>query len=447
MKNLERLTLMAATGILAVGMGGCNEKPVEEPAQESAQEPTKETTEESEEIAWTEADIAPAVAGIKDVTVLQGAEEPNLLHGITYDGEIVESIEPETDADLTKPGTYKVTYTVTVNTEKLAEYLAEKYTSENAQYTVEGQAVIVIEKELTVVEPEKATEMADNGQFVIGSGDTTVPKSDGTFVEEIPNIPESVEEKGIYPVDATTKEEIVEAEKNKEATEDMEKKEDSEKDETSDKKASDKSSKDEASSKNTSKGNSGTESTSSGGGSNNNGTSSKNNSSSSSKNNNSSSNAKENGGSSNAGSSSANNTSGNSAASSEKPHTHTWVQQYKTVDVPAKTHTVHHDAQYKTVHHDAVTHQEPIYEAHQICNNCGADFGTDVMAMIDHSGEFGHSYRSEEVQIGTRTVVDQDAYDEQVLVKEAYDETIVDSPATTKQVADGYVCSECGARK
>lgn len=76
----------------------------------------------------------------------------------------------------------------------------------------------------------------------------------------------------------------------------------------------------------------------------------------------------------------------------EAAHTHTWVQQYKTERVPAKTHVVHHDAEYKTV-------------------------------------------------------TDRAAYDERVLVKDAYDETVVDSPETTKQVPNGYKCSGCGATK
>lgn len=90
------------------------------------QGPTQETKtedQESEEVSWTEADAAVAVAGMDDVTVVQGANEPNLLHGITYDGDIVENIEAQSDMDLDTPGTYKVTYQVTVNAEKLAEYL------------------------------------------------------------------------------------------------------------------------------------------------------------------------------------------------------------------------------------------------------------------------------------------------------------------------------------
>ena len=131
------------------------------------------------------------------------------------------------------------------------------------------------------------------------------------------------------------------------------------------------------------------------------------------------------------------------APKQEAAHTHKWVQQYKTETIPAKTHTVHHDAEYKTVHHDAVTHEEAIY--HQVCSNCGQDFGDSVDAAIAHSAETGHNYSLK--QVGTNTVTDQAAYDEKVLVKDAYDETVVDTPESTKQVPNGYKCSECGATK
>ena len=114
------------------------------------------------------------------------------------------------------------------------------------------------------------------------------------------------------------------------------------------------------------------------------------------------------------------------------------------------THTVHHDAVYQTIHHDAVTHEEPIYEYHQVCNVCGEDFGYGpdaIEAVGDHSAVTDHSYSSQKVCVGSTTVTDQDAYDEQRLVSEAYDETIVDEQARTEQRLTGYKCSGCGATK
>ena len=148
--------------------------------------------------------------------------------------------------------------------------------------------------------------------------------------------------------------------------------------------------------------------------------------------------------------------SSNSSSSSSKgdEHKHNY-------NIPI-TKTVHHPAETKTVHHDAVTRQEtytvvdkeaydePVYETHVVCKVCGQDFGKGEVASDQagiHSAEFGHSYHSTKVQVGTKhhdavthqetkTVVVKQAYDETVVVKQAYDET----------VTTGYKCS-CGATK
>ena len=148
--------------------------------------------------------------------------------------------------------------------------------------------------------------------------------------------------------------------------------------------------------------------------------------------------------------------SSNSSSSSSKgdEHKHNY-------NIPI-TKTVHHDAVTKTVHHDAVTRQEtytvvdkeaydePVYETHVVCKVCGQDFGKGEAASDQagiHSAEFGHSYHSTKVQVGTKhhdavthqetkTVTVTPAYDETVVVKQAYDET----------VTTGYKCS-CGATK
>lgn len=155
-------------------------------------------------------------------------------------------------------------------------------------------------------------------------------------------------------------------------------------------------------------------------------------------------------------SSSSNNNTGSSSSSSSKgdEHKHNY-------NIPI-TKTVHHPAETKTVHHDAVTrnetitvvdkeaYDEPVYETHVVCKVCGQDFGKGEAASDQagiHSAEFGHSYHSTKVQIGTkhhdavthqetRTMTVTPAYDETVVVRQAYDET----------VTTGYKCS-CGAVK
>lgn len=456
MKNVERAALLAATGVLAVGMAGCGDKKAPTKTDQGPTQETKTEDQEPEEVSWTEADIAVAVAGMDNVTVVQGAKDPNLLHGITYDGDIVENIEAQSDMDLDTPGTYKVTYQVTVNAEKLAEYLTvddastesvveeqenldpepeKEATKDDADidsaYTVDDHPTIEVEKEVTVVGKGTATDMADQDRIVISDGNTTVAKSDGSTVEEEVKVPESTEKKGTVAIDAVTKEEVsgevpeetAPEETTKAEEEDLsetEAKSDTKSDKKSETKKNSKTDKKESATKTDKKETVKSETKES-----------------------TKSEAKKKPGSSGTVTTPAATVKPTEAPKQEAAHTHKWVQQYKTEIIPAKTHTVHHDAEYKTVHHDAVTHEEAIY--HQVCSDCGQDFGNSADAAIAHSAETGHSYSLK--QVGTNTVTDQAAYDEKVLVKDAYDETVVDTPESTKQVPNGYKCSECGATK
>lgn len=460
MKNVERAALLAATGVLAVGMAGCGDKKAPTKTDQGPTQETKTEDQESEEVSWTEADVAVAVAGMDNVTVVQGAKDPNLLHGITYDGDIVENIEAQSDMDLDTPGTYKVTYQITVNAEKLAEYLtvddastesvveeqedldpeAEKEATkddtdiDNA-YTVDDHPTIEVEKEVTVVGKGTATDMADQDRIVISDGNTTVAKSDGSTVEEEVKVPESTEKKGTVAIDAVTKEEVsgeipeetTPEETTKAEEEDLsetEAKSDTKSDKKSETKKNSKTDKKESATKTDKKDTVKSENKET-----------------------TKSETKKKPGSSGTVTTPAATVKPTESTKQEAAHTHKWVQQYKTETIPAKTHTVHHDAEYKTVHHDAVTHEEPIYEGHYVCTVCGLDMGRSESALDAHGAETGHGYSVEQVQVGTRTVTDQAAYDEKVLVKDAYDETVVDTPESTKQVPNGYKCSECGATK
>ena len=457
MKNVERAALLAATGVLAVGMAGCGDKKAPTKTDQGPTQETKTEDQKSEEVSWTEADVAVAVAGMDNVTVVQGAKDPNLLHGITYDGDIVENIEAQSDMDLDTPGTYKVTYQITVNAEKLAEYLTvddastesvveeqedldpepEKEATKDdtdidSAYTVDDHPTIEVEKEVTVIGKGTATDMADQDRIVISDGNTTVAKSDGSTVEEEVKVPESTEKKGTVAIDAVTKEEVsgeipeetTPEETTKAEEEDLsetEAKSDTKSDKKSETKKNSKTDKKESATKTDKKETVKSETTKS--------------------------ETKKKPGSSGTVTTPAATVKPTESTKQEAAHTHKWVQQYKTETIPAKTHTVHHDAEYKTVHHDAVTHEEPIYEGHYVCTVCGLDMGRSESALDAHGAETGHGYSVEQVQVGTRTVTDQAAYDEKVLVKDAYDETVVDTPESTKQIPNGYKCSECGATK
>ena len=131
-----------------------------------------------------------------------------------------------------------------------------------------------------------------------------------------------------------------------------------------------------------------------------------------------------------------------SSSSSSKPaeHTHNWVAQYKTVNVPEQGHNE------QVLVQAAYDEQVPITEmrAHDICNQCGADLtGTDIPAHMENSylngGNCGgHHTEWRETVVGYKTVHHDAVYETRY---------VVDSPATTKQELAGYKCSSCGKIK
>ena len=173
--------------------------------------------------------------------------------------------------------------------------------------------------------------------------------------------------------------------------------------------------------------------------------SNKNNTSSSSKpsnsgSNNSNTSKPSNNSSNNSGSSKPSNNSGsNSNNSKPAEHTHNWVAQYKTVNVPEKGHNE------QVLVQAAYDEQVPVTEMKEfsICNQCGADITGDPWGHLEQSAVNGGNcggYHSEwrEVVTGYKTVHHEAVYETKY---------VVDSPATTKQELTGYKCSGCGKTK
>ena len=131
----------------------------------------------------------------------------------------------------------------------------------------------------------------------------------------------------------------------------------------------------------------------------------------------------------------------NSSSSSSKPaeHTHNWVAQYKTVNVPEKGHNE------QVLVQAAYDEQVPITEMQEfsICNDCGANITGNAWAhvkdhMINDTGNGGYHSEWREVVTGYKTVHHDAVYETRY---------VVDSPATTKQELTGYKCSGCGKTK
>ena len=142
----------------------------------------------------------------------------------------------------------------------------------------------------------------------------------------------------------------------------------------------------------------------------------------------------------NTGSSKPSNSSNSSNSNSSKPaeHTHNWVAQYKTVNVPEKGHNE------QVLVQAAYDEQVPITEMREysICSTCGADITGNTSAHMKahmlngENGNFHSEWR--EVVTGYNTVHHDAVYETRY---------VVDSPATTKQELTGYKCSGCGKTK
>lgn len=161
-------------------------------------------------------------------------------------------------------------------------------------------------------------------------------------------------------------------------------------------------------------------------------TSNKSNSSESKKNNTASTNS----------SSNKNNSSSNSSKPSSKPsnsskpaeHTHNWVAQYQTVNVPEKGHNE------QVLVQAAYDEQVPVTEMKEfsICNNCGADITGFASDHILNGTCRRYHTEWREVVTGYNTIHHDAVYETRY---------VVDSPATTKQELTGYKCSSCGKTK
>ena len=146
--------------------------------------------------------------------------------------------------------------------------------------------------------------------------------------------------------------------------------------------------------------------------------------------NNSSSSKPSNSSNNNSGSSKPSNNSGSKPAE----HTHNWVAQYKTVNVPEKGHNE------QVLVQAAYDEQVPVTEMKEfsICNNCGADItGFASEHILNGTCRRYHS-EWREVVTGYNTVHHDAVYETRY---------VVDSPATTKQELVGYKCSGCGKTK
>ena len=132
--------------------------------------------------------------------------------------------------------------------------------------------------------------------------------------------------------------------------------------------------------------------------------------------------------------------SNNNSSNSSKPaeHTHNWVAQYKTVNIPEQGHNE------QVLVQAAYDEQVPQYQdvERMICNQCGADVTGNAVAHNDqHLSNYepgGYHSEVRQMLVGYKTIHHDAVYETKY---------VVDSPATTKQELTGYKCSGCGKTK
>ena len=143
----------------------------------------------------------------------------------------------------------------------------------------------------------------------------------------------------------------------------------------------------------------------------------------------------------NTGSSKPSNSSNSSNSNSSKPaeHTHNWVAQYKTVNVPEKGHNE------QVLVQAAYDEQVPVTEmkAYSICSTCGADITGNTSAHVKNHVMIGDDKGGDYTE-WRETVVGYNTVHHDAVYETRY---VVDSPATTKQELTGYKCSGCGKTK
>lgn len=131
-----------------------------------------------------------------------------------------------------------------------------------------------------------------------------------------------------------------------------------------------------------------------------------------------------------------NNNGSNSSNSKPAEHTHNWVAQYKTVNVPEKGHNE------QVLVQAAYDEQVPVTEMKEICvgNQSGLQINGDPNEYLlnNSNGDSGWHSEWRETVVGYNTVHHDAVYETRY---------VVDSPATTKQELTGYKCSGCGKTK
>lgn len=221
MKKRYGLAIITAVLMLAIASAGCGNteqstssesvksesaietvstEAVESVVSSSSQEEAAQDSQED-----IQAEIGSFVTGTEDAYVQEGAEDVEYNSGVVYDSSVIKSVTEDTSSiDTQTAGEYKIIYRITYDPSAFAKY-ASSTSSSGTEATVE------IEKTVCVVPEDEAQSLADEGTPVMTGGSETRKTSDGQEVKIKNTIPESVEETGGAPVNASTGEKVEES--------------------------------------------------------------------------------------------------------------------------------------------------------------------------------------------------------------------------------------------
>lgn len=449
-KNVKRISMILAALMVAGTATGCGAK------KDTKVESTNKVATNSAKL--DEDAIKDTYTGIDDMYVLEGSKDVDYLDGVLYDSSIVKGIDVDSSkVDASKTGNYKITFGITtdrtaydafkdafIKSETVKDKLSTDKTKTDKGSTDKTKTETVkVKKDTVVVNRDEAQKLADQNKLVRTDNGETVKKSDGTEVKTEQKAPASTAVTGGNVVDASAKTEVKpettaaptmspEEEAKKEEAKKDDKKEETKKPSTSGSKdnsgSTNKPAKKEEAKKDNKKEETKKPSTS--------GNTNKPNSGSNKPNSGNSSNSKP----SHKPDSGSNKTNSGSGSNSKPSHTHTWVNVTKTVNHPAKTHQedVYENRQVKVK--DAW--DEKVYVKTVItCRQCG--FSTSSPdEMTEHMLENGHSCSSRDIY----KTVHHDAVYETQRVKVGT-RTVTDNAAWTETVVIGQKCSSCGKRK
>ena len=177
LKRKKFITACAASALAGALLCGCSDTSI------LLHNPTVPVTElsvsvETGDSDLKESDLANIVFGLSSHTIIQNATDIDYAYGISYDSRIVTGFKTDAEkVDLTKTGSYPITYTIVVNAQ------AMRQRGYSVPESVGGDlAICRVTKVIRVVTREEAETLAERGEIVWDSGNATVPKSDGSIV-------------------------------------------------------------------------------------------------------------------------------------------------------------------------------------------------------------------------------------------------------------------------